>query len=366
VILSKILFFERDIMRFKSFLNLGNFLTLCFLLTYPLHASKVEFTSQGICLVDRKPFFPVGIWTYEVNTNVMAEIHDKQFNTIVGGFNPDQLNYIHEHGIKTICFTGEEWFAAAKDHPALLAWYLTDEPESHNKTPEGEREHYLALKKNDPNHPIGLCHFLFESLSKYKDACDFTMTDVYPVTAHRDVPLLNVGIHIDEAKRVHGPDWANWAYIQVFGGPDTDGGKWAQPLPHEVRCMAYLALVHGATGILYFSYWPKAPDTWNSLRELNKEIHRISPWLVSKGEELTIKSSDPQVHVRAKRVDNGGIIIAVNTSPAFCQANFKVDADLTRGMRQLSRYRIVKIAKGKFKDSFGPYEAKIYIWGTDL
>lgn len=358
-------FLMRNNMSYKSFLLFGNFLLIFISLTNPIHASKVEFTSQGICLVDRKPFFPVGIWTYEINTNVMAEIHDKQFNTIVGGFNPDQLNYIHEHGIKAICFTGEEWLGAAMDHPALLAWYLTDEPESHNKTPEGERERYLALKKKDPNHPIGLCHFLFESLSKYKNACDFTMTDVYPVTAHRDVPLVNVGIHIDEAKRVHGADWPNWAYIQVFGGPNTDGGKWAQPLPHEVRCMAYIALVHGANGILYFSYWPKAPDTWNSLRDLNREIHRISPWLVSKGEELPIKSDNPQVHVRARKVKNSGIIIAVNTSPVFCHTEFNIESGGTRAVKELSRNRIRKMLKGRIKDSFGPYEAWIYTWGEE-
>lgn len=47
-----------------------------------------------------KPFFPVRIFTYKLNSNVMAEIHDKQFNTIPNGFNPEQLNYIHEHGLK--------------------------------------------------------------------------------------------------------------------------------------------------------------------------------------------------------------------------------------------------------------------------
>ncbi|MBN1900509.1 hypothetical protein JW926_04195 [Candidatus Sumerlaeota bacterium] len=352
-------------MRFVTFSLFSVFIVLCILSTNPVHASKVEFTSQGICLVDRKPFFPIGIWLYELNSNVMAEIHDKQFNTIVGGFKPDQLDYIHQHGIKAICFTGEEWIKAAQNHPALLAWYLTDEPESHNKTPEGERARYLALKKSDPNHPIGLCHFLFEALSKYKDACDFTLTDVYPVTANRDVPLVNVGIHVAEARRIHGPDWANWAFIQVFGGPDADGGKWAQPLPHEVRCMAYIALVHGATGILYFSYWQKAPDTWNSLRDLNRELHRIIPWLVAKGDELNIKSSNPQVHVRARKVKTNAIILAVNTSPVFCNTTFEIESEGTRALKELSRNRLLRMLRGRFSDSFGPYEAKAYVWGQE-
>ena len=171
-------------------------------------------------------------------------------------------------------------------------------------TPQGARERYLDLKAADPDHPIGICHFLFAALAQYKDACDFTMTDVYPVTARRDVPLLNVGVHMDEARRVHGPGWPNWTYIQVFGGPETDGGKWAVPLPHEVRFMAYEALVHRATGILYFSYWPRQARTWQSLAALNREIQQIVPRLVAPGKDLEARAG------RARRAGPGAASLA--------------------------------------------------------
>src|SRR4029078_9926721 len=92
------------------------------------------------------------------------------------------------------CGTPE--FLPAKNHPGLLAWYVTDEPEGHGNTPEDIKKLYEAQKKADPNHPAGLCHFLFDAFEKYKDGCDFTMSDNYPVTANRDVPLKNVGIHV--------------------------------------------------------------------------------------------------------------------------------------------------------------------------
>ena len=327
--------------------------------------SKVEFDTAGVAQVDGKPFFPVGLFTYHLDSQVMAEMHERQFNTIINGIEIKDLDLIHQHGLKAICFTGEDWFQAAHAHPALLAWYLTDEPEGHDKTPERERERYLELQKKDPNHPIGLCHFLFEALAKYKDACDFTMTDVYPVTANRDVPLVNVGIHIDEARRVHGPGWPNWAYIQVFGGPDSDGGKWAQPLPHEVRCMTYIALVHRATGILYFSYWPKAPRTWDSIGPLNREIHRIVPWLVAAGTELEAQASAAHIHVRARKVGDGGIIIAVNTAPTFAAAQITVTGSLSFDLAMPFACRPVTMNAGRFHDTFGPYEEKVYTWGRE-
>ncbi|MBN1491954.1 MAG: hypothetical protein JXA69_18725 [Phycisphaerae bacterium] len=325
----------------------------------------VTFDAAGIVRIDGKPFFPVGLFTYHLDTQVLAELHELQFNTIINGFEHNQLDLIHAHGLKAICFTQDEWFEAAHEHPALLAWYLTDEPEGHDKTPEDERERYLALKRKDSKHPIGLCHFLFEALEQYEHACDFTMTDVYPVTANRDVPLVNVGIHMDEARRVHGANWPNWTYIQDFGGPDTDGGKWAQPLPHEVRCMTYIALVHRATGILYFSYWPKAPQTWNSLGPLNREIHRLVPWLVAEGKELPAKVSAEAVQVRARKVASGGVILAVNTRPVFTRVDIAVADVPADALTMLFVNRSVPVANGVFRERFGPYEAKVYTWGTE-
>ncbi|HNT37209.1 MAG TPA: hypothetical protein PKH07_19615, partial [bacterium] len=259
--------------------------------------SVVNFNAEGIAMVDGKPFFPIGIFTYDLNSHVMADIHEQRFNTILHGFEPQQLDYIHQHGLMAVCYSDDKWFDAARNHPALLAWYLTDEPESRGFTPESERQRYLELKEKDPNHPIGLCHFLFEALDKFKNGCDFTMTDVYPITWDRDVPIVNVGIHIDQARAVHHPNWPNWTYIQVFGGQETDGGKWAQPLPHEVRCMAFMALVHRSTGILYFSYWPKAPQTWASIGQVNRDIYRILPWLLASGTEVPAQCTDEPVQV---------------------------------------------------------------------
>ena len=328
-------------------------------------ASTVEFNAEGVAQVDGKPYFPVALFTYELNSHVMAEMPELQFNTIIHGFNIDQLDYIHQHGLKAICYTSEEWVDAAKDHPALLAWYLTDEPESHGRSPEDERRRYLDLKRTDPTHPIGICHYLFDAIEKYKDACDFTMTDVYPITANRDVPIINVGIHIDQTRVIHGQGWPNWAYIQVFGGPDTNGGKWAQPLPHEVRCMTFIALAHRATGILYFSFWPKAPRTWDSIGEINRDLHRIVPWLVADGKEVGMSSNNAGVHVRCRRHAKGGIVIAVNTTAGFVKPTFTFGSDAPSKLFEIFDGRTTKLKSNTFTDKFPPYVPKVYVWGNE-
>jgi hypothetical protein len=210
-----------------------------------------------------------------------------------------------------------------------------------------------------------LCHTSFEALSVYKNACDFTMTDIYPITANRDKNLMGVSIMMDEARRVHGTNWPQWTYIQVFGGADTDNGVWAVPLPHEVRFMAYQALVHRATGLLYFSYWPHQARTWQSLASLNSEIQRLVPRLVAPGRELPIKADAGSVQVRA-RANNGGssgLVIAINTSPKFVESVIRCDklpAELTQSFEGVS----VKPSGGGWPERFPPYGVHVYTWGA--
>jgi len=165
---------------------------------------RVAFNDDGIAIVDGKPFFPIGMFIYEMNPEVMAELHELQCTTVLHGFEPRQLDVIQQHGLMAVCTAEAPWVDFAKDHPALLAWYLSDEPENRGETPEVERRRYLDLKKRDPNHPIGLCHNAFEALARFKDACDFTMTDVYPITANRDQNVMGVSLIMDEARRIHG------------------------------------------------------------------------------------------------------------------------------------------------------------------
>jgi hypothetical protein len=329
--------------------------------------SRVTFNAEGIALVDGKPFFPIGVFTYNIDPTVLAELREVQCNTVLHGFNPDQLNLLHDHGLMAVCETSEPWIKAAKDHPALLAWYLTDEPENRGVTPEGEHKRYQDLRKLDPNHPIGLCHTSFDALTKFKDACDVTMTDIYPITKDRNTNIMGVSIMMDEARRIHGQPWPQWTYIQTFGGPETDGGVWAVPLPHELRFMAYQALVHRATGILYFSYWPQQPRMWQSLATLNREIQTLVPRLVAAGHDTMLSADDPniQVRLRAAPENKSGLVIAINTTPKFAQTAIH----LKNGVTELSvpfEGRTLKISpKGDLTERFPPYGVHVYTWGPE-
>src|SRR6187402_921086 len=132
-------------------------------------------------------------------------------------------------------------------------------------------------------------------------------------------------------------------FIQIFGGPDADGGKWAQPEPEEVRCMTFIALQQRAAAINYFSYWPRAPKTWSSIEKLNAELTQLVPYLIADGEEVPVKSDDEAIWARARKFKGGSLIFAVNTERKAVNTNISRDG------------KVVPAVSGKF----APCEVKI-------
>lgn len=328
-------------------------------------ANKVTFSGEGICLVDGKPFFPIGVFVYNLNTDVMADLHEHHVNTILGiGYTAKDMPLIQAHGMFVIPPPTDD-FLALKDHPSLLGWYLEDEPEEHNVAPADVKKKYDDLKAKDKDHPIAVVHDTLHGPRVYKGSSDLTISDVYPVTKDRNFPMRAVGDYVTNARDVNGSNWPNFAFIQTFGGPSADGGIWAQPLPHEVRFMAFSALVHRANGILYFSYWPQAPVTWNSIAQLNKDIGRLVPWLISPGKEMQASTDDENVQIRARKAGASWMIIATNITQKPIDATLTVkelgDVKLTLPFEN----RSIGVIGGAWRVRFDAYAEHTYLLGDE-
>ena len=331
--------------------------------------SKVTFDAAGNVLINAKPFFPIGIFSYSPDTTALEDMRKHGFNTIVATtehHRPEHLDLMSSYGLRIICPPTDQWLERAKKHPAMLAWYLADEPEGHGQSPVSLREDYLQVKQKDPNHPVALDHFLLDSLTDYKDAADVTMTSYYPLLAGGGPALENFAVYLEKSRSLHGQNWPHWPFIQIFGGTNTDGGKWKQPEPDEVRCLVYIALVHRAQGIFYFSYWPQAPKTWAAVGVLNGEIQKLTPWLLAPGTEIPASSTNTVVHVRAKRLldASGGLVLAVNTTGSRQQGQISISIASDPLLQGLFDRSSTKVTEGKLTATFEPYETRTWVWGA--
>ncbi|MDH7569298.1 MAG: hypothetical protein QHJ73_06900, partial [Armatimonadota bacterium] len=139
-----------------------------------------------------------------------------------------------------------EWVDAVKEHPALLAYYLCDEPDGQNIPAERLEEAYRFVKELDPYHPITIVLMGTGPAKEYQGAMDILMHDPYPIPSR---PVTVVAQATDQLQAAVEGAMPIWIVPQAFGG-----GEWWQrePSAQEERVMTYLALIHGATGIQFF------------------------------------------------------------------------------------------------------------------
>ncbi len=219
--------------------------------------------------------------------------------------------------------------AALHRKPGLHAWYLMDEPSIHAAAPETVRKAYRAIKQLDPARPVVMTIARTARIPDYVDSLDIIVTDVYPVST---ASLFSLVVPIETALSVTGGNKPVWAAIQVHNndlhhiirGSETGHmiAKPRRPTVSEVRCMTYLAIAHGASGILFFAYdgWKygkvyEDPRLYRGIRELAREIDALSHVLcgdcLAKG---TVRAANGVLlsYIVRGRDEHDAILVVVN------------------------------------------------------
>ena len=198
-----------------------------------------------------------------------------------------------------------------KDHPALLAWYMSDEPVGQGIPPEPLKDMYNFIKGIDPYHPVTMVFMTPSKARDYAAAMDIVMADPYPVPVY---PVTDVERVTKRLKKEFLYTKPVFMVPQAFGG-----GEWwrREPTAGEIRSMTYQALVEGATGIQYFvrhgmNFFPKSVVAWNTCSDIAHEVAEISPELTMGEVAGKVKSLSSGVRVRALKYHNQLTVIAVN------------------------------------------------------
>lgn len=248
---------------------------------------------------------------------------------------------------------------AVRDHPALLCWYLCDEPDGQGIPPARLEEAYRFVKELDPHHPITMVFCVPPRAPDYVHGMDIMMADPYPIPNGPVTMVSDVTDGLNEAVQYGMP---LWIVPQAFGG----GEGWRrEPSAAEERVMTYLALIHGATGIQYFVRRapvgnPISPSLWSECRRLALEGQELAPALLSSEPRPAVRCSDASVHVAAWRHEGAITVLAANTEnrpvPVTLQLDEKVSADAT----VLFANRLVAVKEGVLVDVIDGFGTRAY------
>jgi hypothetical protein len=332
-----------------------------------LKPRKVECRGD-VLLVDGKPFFAIGIYRAAPN-----DLAGTAFNCIPGWDSSDQatLDACAQAGIYMLpdlsgLMRGHLPQQAAlcirdlMNHPAVLAWYVCDEPDHAAWTvPPDEME--LArkvLRAADPYHPT--CAVVMpwaeSNLYGYADCVDILMADPYPIGTKKPTNFSSVTRANDIMRRATKFSKPTWSVIQGT----------AQATPEEETAVVYLSITHGARGVLFWEYADahKNPAVWKQIVTLAEEMRQLTPALTSPDTSQPATADNDAISVLAKQAPDGITVIAVNGSDAPATGvqitvpglGTKIGKRLLEATAGLA----IKATNGTLSDDFAPYERHVY------
>lgn len=248
-----------------------------------------------------------------------------------------------------------------RDHPALLAWYISDEPNGRKIPVDTLEQIYKTVKEYDPWHPVSIVFMApFLASKKYMNAFDIVMADPYPIPVY---PVTMAGDVAGQLKTEFTGKRAVWIVPQAFGG----GELWdREPTLQEIRSMTWQSVINGATGIQYFvrqglNYFPKSTASWGECGRMAMEIAELTPWLLSDEEAPYSFSLSENILVSSKLHDGQLVIMAVNKVNKPVNATIRINISGEKKARLIFENRSINLSGGIINDQLAPFGSQVYM-----
>lgn len=392
-----------DVIIRKDLIELPSIKVKIVKLEHKLNEVKIDYASGGL-VVDNLPFFPFGFYCYSpVQPSLAEEEVVKGFNMISpyqkilketindrkiymdrcaelgmrvhynllsvaggGGVGSDIVDNTSERGKLSLLIDEIEAF---RDHPALLAWYISDEPTGHKISPEKLEETYQLIKELDPYHPVSIVFMASQRAGEYAGAMDIIMADPYPLPNGSVLEVDKVARNLKKEFNLEKPVWI---VPQAFGGSEW----WLrEPTAAELRVMTYLSVINKATGIQYFvrhglNSFPKSTETWSECGVMALEMAELTPFLLSIEQAPDVVSNTPGIKINSWEKDGTIIIMVVNTINKPTDLDIQIrdmeNAKLGGQAKLIFENRSVQCKKGKISDMIDAFGTRVYqISSTD-
>lgn len=311
------------------------------------YSHEVRFDERHRMYLDGKPFFPIMTWRnrgplpFEESYPRFVELG---FNIIECPIS--NLDIADAAGLYALpempksVFTlrtpeaAEKYLAKFKakygwiaKHPAVVGYFSVDEPTWRGDPIEPYAAGYRFLRDEfDAWRPVYINEAprgSVDSLRPVANACDVYGVDIYPVPSPNphseldDKTVTSVGKYTDICRDVTRDRKPVWMCLQGFAWGTLTGTKEIYPTYEESRFMAFDAIAHGATGLVYWGLYMGRGENRTFLDGLKKvigEVTGVSACLVGDTVESAVECGDPAIRVMHKRSAAGGLWIVLNES----------------------------------------------------
>ena len=346
-------------------------------------------------------FFPLAVWLQAPRNAQRYE--DIGINTYVAlwrGPTEEQLDALDAAGMRVVLVQNANALKF-RDRKTIVAWMHDDEPDNAQSlgrgkgygppvAPEKIVEGYKRMKAADPTRPVllnlgqgvawdgwygrGVRTNHPEDYPRYLEGCDLASFDIYPAAHdHRDVAgkLWYVGRGVQRLREWTGGKKPVWCCIETthIDNPNR------MATPAQMRSEVWMAIAHGATGIIYFCHEFKPaqieagllehPEMAAAVKQVNAQVRELAPVLNSPTVEGAVQTASSEADVPVvtlcKRHGGATYLFAVSMRERKTTAAFTVrDVPASAKVEVLGEGRTLDAAGGKFSDRFEDYAAHVY------
>jgi hypothetical protein len=336
-------------------------------------------------------FFPIGVWMQNPsNAEAYKAIGVNLFIETSGRLDEDKLNMLRKADIKVI--TSQRGFGLSHlNDTTIFAWLQMDEPD--NAQPNGKNGYgppvkpdtiisrYKRMKARDPSRPVyiglgmgvadpdwvgrGVDTHKTDMYPKYVQGADIVSYDIYPVNNNYTLNFVPKGI--DNLHKWTENKKPVWCTIEASNYNNTH-----MPTPVQIKSEVWMALIHGAEGVLYFCHQFKPsfieaypisdPVMKEGLTSINQQIKALAPVLnspsVTDYASVTPENPEIPIDIMAKSYRKDKYLFAVAMKEGQTKATFKVKSG--KRIEVLGENRTISIKKGAFSDDFSSYGVHLY------
>jgi len=351
---------------------------------------KIDRETGGL-IVNELPFFPFGFYCVTV-----GKIPEKE---VVNGFNfigpyqsnlpeglPERKAYMNrcaqlgvkvQYGVNSLIGSGhngdvglekaeEEKMALLKNeiltfrnHPALLSWYINDEPDGQGRDPKMLEKAYNLIHDLDPYHPVSIVFMMPSKFHEFGKTMDIAMTDPYPIPKSVDIRG-----YVQQMNQDFKYQKSIWLVPQAFGGQEM----WSrESTPKEIRVMTYLGLLEGVKGIQYYvrsatNFNPQSVGIWSECSNMSVEISQMTPFLLSSEAQETLVTGNPDILAKSFSYKGNRLVVVVNKENR--PFTFSLDLAKMQGAHSAELWfenRSVALKGSKLEDMIDALSTRVYL-----
>ncbi len=355
----------------------------------PSPVPRVSIRSDGIILLDEKPFCPFFTCEAPQKNSLTQDCFNVRYGDIGLVSRPlERLGVGLPAPVREYTWNGNNVFTllpeekemlekirnvvtARKTDPLLLYWFMSYEADVipmcrgrenrvHLNNAEELRKISRFVKTVDPQHLTAIHLDPGGDLLGYRDSADIIEVAVSSSYANFLIPnLVKDVVSVRETLGQNKP-FLLWIGCSV---PTAE-----RRTAEEIRCASYLALMHGATGIVFHigdgSISPSFTRLWSVYTGLSREVEKLFPIVTascpSRGPIITIHSTGIDYCVR--EYNNRLYLVAANTLDAVVDAKISIVGapDIAKRVNVLFEDRGVDLAGPGFTDVFTAFEPHVY------